>query len=306
MKIGCTAWTIAGGYDLPFDEAVDTIGRMGFHGIELIAGSREQIYDYYTDDQCDKLVSQIDEYGMVTSQFVLHKTLIDGLASLNRHDQEKALQVFEKGCHIAKRLNANIINTVSHSVPGLRAPIPYLPSYVYVTVPGVEWFEPKMKMTMPDFDWDNIWNNYILSVRRCCDIAAGYGLSFSLEGHPHVIVSHTDSFLRFYGEVQRDNFGMNFDTAMQADQREHIPISIRKLKHRIIHMHVRDSDSLVTHRLPVGKGVLDWQAILSELKRANYRGFMSIELGKYADPVKWVRESQTYLQSLLKEIEKAS
>jgi sugar phosphate isomerase/epimerase len=306
MKIGCTAWTIAGGYQLPFDEAVETIGRMGFQGVELIVGSREHMQDYYTDAQCDKLAGLVEKYGMEVSQLVIYKSIIEGIATLNRDEQEEAFRLFEQGCRIAKRLKTKIVNTVSHWIPGLKAPIPYLPTYVYVTVPGVEYFEPVMKMTVPEFDWDEIWNNYVASIRRCCDIAASYGLSFSLEGHPHVIVCHTDTFLRFYDEVKRDNFGMNFDTAMQADQREHIPVSIRKLKHRIIHMHVRDSDSLVTHRLPVGKGVLDWHAILGELKRANYQGFLSIELGKYADPVKWVAESKLYLEHVMQEIGSAT
>ena len=53
---------------------------------------------------------------------------------------------------------------------------------------------------------------------------------------------------------------MNYDTGMQSDQREHVPISIRKLGSRIFHLHVRDSDSLVVHQLPIGQGLLDWDA----------------------------------------------
>jgi sugar phosphate isomerase/epimerase len=120
-----------------------------------------------------------------------------------------------------------------------------------------------------------------------------------LEGHPHVIVSHTDSFLAFHKDVGRDNFGMNYDTGMQTDQREHVPVSIRKLGKRIFHLHVRDSDSLVVHQLPIGQGLLDWDAIIAELINIDYDGYLSIELGGYLEPTRWVKESRDYLARVL-------
>jgi sugar phosphate isomerase/epimerase len=92
---------------------------------------------------------------------------------------------------------------------------------------------------------------------------------------------------------------MNYDTGMQTDQREHVPISIRKLGKRIFHLHVRDSDSLVVHQLPIGQGLLDWDAIVGELIATGYDGYLSIELGGYLDPARWVAESRDYLARVI-------
>ena len=92
---------------------------------------------------------------------------------------------------------------------------------------------------------------------------------------------------------------MNYDTGMQSDQREHVPISIRKLGKRIFHLHVRDSDSLVVHQLPIGQGLLDWDAIVGELIAAGYDGYLSIELGGYLNAPRWVAESRDYLARVM-------
>ena len=168
---------------------------------------------------------------------------------------------------------------------------------------GVSEFEPKLVMRYPDFDWDKLWENYVDSVRTACQIAGRYGLKFALEGHPHVIVSHVDSFLRLHKEVGCANLGMNYDTAMQGDQREHQGISIRKLgKDRLFHMHVRDSDSLTCHQLPIGCGVIDWNCVIDELKKMDYDGYLSLEYAKYADPVRWLSFSRDYLMRIIEDI----
>ncbi|MGI9863004.1 sugar phosphate isomerase/epimerase family protein [Moorella naiadis] len=302
IKIGCTAWSLTPTYNPPFDDAIDTIAELGFQGVELIVTNRQEMDEYYTPAQCARLAKQVASHNMRVSEFVVYAHMIEGLASLDKAKRATALADFEHGAKIAKALGSEIINTVSHWIPGLTAPIPYPPGYVYVTVPGVQRFQPKLTFKYPDFDWEQIWNNYVESMRLCAEIAAHYGLRFALEGHPHVIVSHTDSFLRLFEHAKNDNLGMNFDTGMQADQREYIPISIKKLGNKIFHMHVRDSDSLVTHQLPIGQGVLDWYAILGALKQVGYHGFLSIELGSYTDPVRWLVESKNYLERVLTEL----
>ena len=302
MKIGCTAWSLTPSYNAPVEDAIDAVASLGFQGVELIAASREALYDYYTPSRCEALARQMESLNLELSEFVVYAHTIEGLASLNVQERDRALADFEQGARIAASLGTRVINTVSHWIPGLKAPVAYPPGYVYITVPGLTKFEPKLKFTYPDFDWDEVWDFYKESMRLCAEIAAHYDLRFALEGHPHVIVSHTDSFLRLFDQVPHPALGMNFDTGMQADQREYIPWSIKKLKKKIFHMHVRDSDSLVTHQLPLGQGVLDWKEIILALQSVGYDGFLSVELTKYQDPATYLRQSRLYLESVLAEV----
>ena len=300
IKIGVSGWALGNVYDPPFEESIEKLGDIGFKGIELIVSTESLMSEYYTEKRCFDLRKQIENKGMQVSQFVVYKDLLAGMALYEPAEKEKAYKIFEDGCRITRDLGSEIINTVSHWIPGLNCVVPYPPAYVYPNVPGLSSYEPKLVMNYPDFDWDRLWDNYIDSLKSICDIAANYGLAFALEGHPHVIVSHVDSFLRAHKEAARKNFGMNYDTSMQADQREHPAMSLRKLgKQRLMHMHVRDDDSLASHQVPVGMGLIDWDGVVMELKKMDFDGFLSIEISKYKDPVRWLKFSKEYLEEVI-------
>jgi sugar phosphate isomerase/epimerase len=299
MKLGCSVWSITGRYGPPYGDALETIAELGFDGTELIVSSTDEMDKFFSPAQSAELRTRLQRLNLELSQFVVYKDMINGLASMDPARINEALEIFERGCAIASALGTDTINTVSHWIPGLTSPNPYPPAFIHVSKSPIGSFSPKMSFSYPAFDWEELWSSYVTAIQRACDIAANHGLRFTLEGHPHVIVSHVDSFIAFHREVARPNFGMNYDTGMQSDQREHVPVSIRKLGRRLFHMHIRDSDLLVVHQLPVGQGLLDWDAIVSELVDAGYDGYLSIELGGYIDPVRWVRESREYLLRVL-------
>lgn len=301
LKLGCSVWSLTGSYSPPYGDALATIAKLGFEGTELIVQSTDEVQQYFGPSQRLQMRDQLAGLGLQLSQFVVYKDMINGLASMDPTRIQTAVEIFEECCDVARAVGTSTINTVSHWIPGLTSPNPYPPAFVHVSRSPQGAFWPKLSFEYPPFDWEELWASYVSSIQRCCDIAANYGLRFTLEGHPHVIVSHTDSFLAFHRDVDRQSFGMNYDTGMQADQREHAPIAIRKLGKRLFHMHVRDSDSVVVHDLPIGQGVLDWPAIVTELINVGYDGFLSIELGGYRDPARWVRESRDYLARVLDE-----
>jgi sugar phosphate isomerase/epimerase len=299
IKLGCSIWSLTDRYGPPYGDAPDTIAKLGFNGTELIVQSTDEIRDFFSQTQCAETRERLAQIDLEVSQFVVYKDLIDGLASIEPSRISTALDIFEECCSISQAVGTDTINTVSHWIPGLKSPNPYPPAFTHVSKSPPGSFSPKISFEYPPFVWEEVWASYVTSIQRCCDIAARYGLRFTLEGHPHVIVSHTDSFLAFHKDVMRDNFGMNYDTSMQTDQREHVPISIRKLGKRIFHLQVRDSDSLVLHQLPIGQGLLDWDAIVGELIDCGYEGFLSIEFRGYINPVRWIRESRDYLLRVL-------
>ena len=284
MKLGCSVWSLTGRYGPPYGDALETIAELGFEGTELIVQSTDQIRELLQPGPVRRDARPAERAGPAD----------EPVRGLQGHDRRAGQH--GPGAHrgarwrsgssaasISQALGTDTINTVSHWIPGLTSPNPYPPAFVHVSKSPQGSFSPKISFSYPPFDWDEVWSSYVSSIQRCCDIAASYGLRFALEGHPHVIVSHTDSFLAFHRDVARPNFGMNYDTGMQTDQREHVPISIRKLGQRIFHLHVRDSDSLVVHQLPIGQGLLDWDAIVGELIATGYDGYLSIELGGYLD-----------------------
>ena len=86
-------------------------------------------------------------------------------------------------------------------------------------------------------------------------------------------------------------------------QREYLPWSVYKLREKIFHVHLRDTDGLLCYSYPVGLGIIDWNGFVRALKETGYQGFLSMELGGLKRPEKYVKESLEYIRRILKEEE---
>ncbi len=303
MKIGCAAWVFtAPRYNPPYEEAIEAIGQIGFESLELILYRKEDLEEYWTPSRIDAIRRQIDSYGLEISEFALYQDAVSHIVSLDRSEREDALETFEKGTMLAKSLGSPLVNMVGQWPIGMEAPIPYVPSYYHPISRGSARFQPKLKIDLPEgFDWDELWETYVESIRTCTQIAKAHGLRFALEGHAHVMVPHTDSFLRLWDRIEDSALGFNFDTAWQFVQREYLPWSIHKLQDKLLHLHVRDADGLICYGLPVGMGVIDWHSIIAALRDVGYDGALSLELGAYDDPHYYAKWSLDYLKRVLAE-----
>jgi sugar phosphate isomerase/epimerase len=66
---------------------------------------------------------------------------------------------------------------------------------------------------------------------------------------------------------------------------------------KLFHVHLGDNN-----RLPPGKGLIDFQAILQTLQSADYQGFLSAELLALPDPDSAAADTLTWLHRMLEKI----
>lgn len=303
MKIGAAVgcFTI-NHYAPPYEDAVKTIGEMGFDGVELIAFTAEDLNDYYTADRNKNLKAMIDGYGMKLSEFILYAYAVVGLIDPDPAKRREAIDIFHRGLDVAAELGTDIINTVSNWPVELTAPIPYPPSSIHPYVPGFKLFEPKHTLFMPpNFDAPGLWDRYLESIAKLVELCEQYKIRFAMEGHANVVMGTTDALLRAYDHIPSPWFGTNFDAAWQMLQREYLPWSVYKLRERIFHVHLRDTDGMLCYNYPVGQGVIDWNGFVRALKEVGFNGFLSMELGGLANPKKYVKESLDYMRRILRE-----
>ena len=297
MNVGCCGWSL--GWLTDSETAINRIGEMGFKGIELILNEKKQLDEYYSRSKVKKLAEMVRSYDLAVSQFVIHAPLLDGLVT--QDGREEALAVFRRGTEIAEQLGTNIINTVTHYLPGFSAPVDFLGNYVYVYVPGMKRLNTKFTMSLPDsVEWEKTWRTYVESIALCADIAQDADLLFSLELHTYGLVSNTDAFLKLYDDVGAKNLGINMDTGFHFAQREYLPMSIHKLGKKLVNMHTRDGDGLVCYHQIPGYGIIDWQSLVTALKKIGYNGFLDLETDFYGeDTDKILKGSKVYLENLL-------
>jgi sugar phosphate isomerase/epimerase len=286
MELGCAVGCFTyPQYSAPYEDAVHTIGELGFKKLEMIIAESSDIETYYTPQRIKSLKQIIDEYGMEVSELILYAHLVTGLVERDETKRQMAIDTFSRGMEIAAKFGTDTVNIVSNWPNELKTPISYPPAYFHPNVNGVERFETKLTIDLPsNFDASGLWELYIHSLEELTVLCEKANMYLALEGHANVIVGTTDAFLRAVDRIKSDHFTTNFDTAWQMVQREYLPWSVYKLQNRIRHVHLRDCDGMSCYQIPPGMGIIDWNSFVRALKEVGFDGTLSFELGglKYA------------------------
>jgi len=275
-RIGCVSWnfhSLAPGAHP--EEAIDIIGSLGFEGVELIANSRQDIDEYWTDPTIARIRLQLERNHLVLNQFPFFQQVVEGLTGRDAEQRKLSLDYFERGCRIAKKLGAPMVNIVAPWARELSAPsTAYLPRY-FMDDP-----QPGGKFHIdiaPGFDFDELWTSFSQTIRACLERAKAHGMKFSIENHTHTMMPVTDSFLRLWDNIRDPAFGCNLDCGWAMNQREYPPVAIYKLKTHLMNLHVRDVNATMREYVAIGQGVMDFKAIADAVKAVGFTGFLSLE-----------------------------
>ncbi len=257
------------------EEAIDIIGSLGFEGIELIANSRRDVDEYWTDATIARIRKQLDRNRLVLNQFPFFQPVVEGLTSRDAEERKLSLEYFERGCRIAQKLGAPMVNIVAPWARELSArSAEYLPRYFMGDPKPGEKFHIDIA---PGYDFDELWQLFTQTVKDCLDRAKAHGMKFSIENHTHTMMPVTDSFLRLWDSIRDPAFGCNLDCGWAMNQREYPPVAIYKLNKHLLNLHVRDIDATMREYVAIGQGVMDLKAIADAAKSIGFTGFLSLE-----------------------------
>jgi inosose dehydratase len=132
---------------------------------------------------------------------------------------------------------------------------------------------------------------------RVVEIADQHGLVASYHPHLSTIVETPEQVERV---LSRTRIGFCPDTAHLVAAGGDAAELIRRYADRVPYVHLKDFTSDPFAFLPLGRGQIDFGAILEELDRAGYDGWVTIELDAFdGAPVDAARESKAHLESLL-------
>jgi sugar phosphate isomerase/epimerase len=274
-KIGCVSWnfhTLAPGAHP--EEAIDIIGSLGFEGVELIANSRRDIDEYWTDTTIARIRKQLERNHLEVPQFPCFQPVVEGLTSRNPEERKQSLDYFEAGCVIAKKLDAPMVNIVAPWARELKSTSEYLPRYFMDDGRPGEKFHIDIA---PGYDFDELWQVFTGTMTSCLERAKAHNLRFSIENHTHTMMPVTDSFLRLGDAIRDPALGCNLDCGWAMNQREYPPVAIHKLNKHLMNLHVRDIDACMRVYVPIGQGIMDIRAITDAVKAVGFGGFLSLE-----------------------------
>jgi sugar phosphate isomerase/epimerase len=127
-------------------------------------------------------------------------------------------------------------------------------------------------------NWNKNYEDYVDSVRRCCDIAEQANLRWAIEAHPFRYVANASGMLRLLDHVKSPALGMNMDPSHLFPCGEIPEVVVYELGDRIFHCHFSDNDALTNAHWRPGKGKIDWRSVMVALKEVGFHGVISIEL----------------------------
>jgi len=274
-KLGSVSWnfhSLAPGAHP--EEAIDVIGSLGFDGIELIANSRRDVDEYWTDATIARINKQLERNHLVVPQFPMFQPVVEGLTSRKPDERKRSLDYFEAGCRIGKKLGAPMVNIVAPWPRELSASSEYLPRYFMDDPKPGDKFHINIAS---GYDGDELWQTFTVTMKDCLDRAKAQNMKFSIENHTQTMIPVTDSFLRLWDSVRDPALGCNLDCGWAMNQREYPPVAIRKLNKRLLNLHVRDIDGTMREYVAIGDGVMDFKAIADAVKVTGFSGFMTLE-----------------------------
>ena len=124
---------------------------------------------------------------------------------------------------------------------------------------------------------------------------AKHGIKIALENTTIGITRHPDDLRKLIDHIGSDYFGVNYDPSNFYNAgAEGYPYGYEVLKDKIAYVHAKDStrykenlygqEIRVLHRaggnvicVPLGKGALNWEGIMTRLLNDGYQGFIGIE-----------------------------
>ena len=130
------------------------------------------------------------------------------------------------------------------------------------------------------------------------DKARRKGIRVLIEPEPDLLIESSRQFRTFFGKLDPEVFGLNFDVGHFYCVGEDPVELIWELKETTHHFHLEDiASSRVHHHLMLGEGAIDLEAVLETIRANGYGGFVTVELYPYEErPVSAARKALAYLQ----------
>jgi sugar phosphate isomerase/epimerase len=114
------------------------------------------------------------------------------------------------------------------------------------------------------------------------------------------LIGRSEDAERMFREVGVDNLALLLDIGHVYVMEENVLSVIEKFGKKIVHVHMEDIvDRMHFHFLP-GTGMVDFEGVVRALAKIGYKGFLSMELEAHVwDPKKAALECIQYMDSLL-------
>jgi len=163
---------------------------------------------------------------------------------------------------------------------------------------------------------EQTWINSVNIIREYAEWCLDKKVLIDLELDPHVyfVVNNLEKMAKMIEDVEMPNVFANIDIGHLCITRES-PKTMEKVKGRILHTHLSETDTFEHTNSIIGTGKVDFKSYIDKLlelgieencKKYDEAAVAGIEMGEPGgqvdEPDRWVRESLTYIKRVLPEL----
>ena len=256
-------------------DSLFAISDLGFGGVEILADRPHLYPPDYSDDEMQRLRSDLDKAGLKVTNlnsftlFAVGDTYLPSWIEPEADRREVRIQ------HTLDCLRA----AAALDCPNISVP------------PGGPLDGLDAKQAMAEFH---------RGLERVVPLAEELGISILVEPEPGLMIENTDQFKTLIKDIRSKAVGINFDIGHFFCANEDPLTAFETLFEWVGHVHLEDipASRVHQHMIP-GQGALDFEAIFLQIVRLGYKGDISLELYPYVDmPVEAGRQSLEYLLPL--------
>jgi sugar phosphate isomerase/epimerase len=148
--------------------------------------------------------------------------------------------------------------------------------------------------------WQSAARRFYEELMPCVEVAERLHVLLLIEPEPCLLIERFEQYLEFAGRVNSPWLGLNFDIGHAYCVGEDPQDWIARMAPHTKHYHIEDIGRTREHRhLIPGRGAIDFAAVLREIDKSGYQGWITVELYPYIDdPDQAGREAKNHLEGL--------
>lgn len=127
--------------------------------------------------------------------------------------------------------------------------------------------------------YEKAWHLMVKMMKRACILAKEYGVTLYTENlnNDH-LTTECKALNRFLDEVDMDNLQIVFDIGHCQHTGHDVVADVLEAGSRLDHLHLHDNHGGKDEHLPIGEGIIDFEAFVKALKKVDYTGLYMLEL----------------------------
>lgn len=266
----------------PLIEAVRSIARAGYEGVEILADAPHLFPPALTDAEIDSLRRVLKETGLQVAN-------INANTAVGYYGRDFWEPLFEPS--LANPVDSERGWRIDYTVRCIElAGLLGSPSVSITSGRPVPGTSPEDSLTLLKS-----------SLEKLIPHAEKHEVRLGIEYEPGLLIENGRELVSFLRKLDSPFLGANLDLGHSHVLGEDPETVFQELAGKVIHLHVEDIRQRKHYHLIPGEGDMDFSRIFRLLKRHGYDGFVSVELYTYPQcPENAARRSMAHLQSILR------